>query len=448
MNDKTVLLQDYDGEDFHEGRFLVCALSVGIARDVDEDQSEKIIIQSALAASQGKGLFFPSGRYRIDSNVTLSSKGWLVGSQKDSTIFYSNSKLAPIVGEDTYSTVVSDIVICDIIFDNVIVKFHGNRKSDIKIIYNVFINSRTDSSIAQISVAHTSFLIKGNVLMRERNCPGVGINTYRNTDTIVSYNFLGSLIEINKAKSYLDDRTLKLIERLTISSGRGDITIADDQGNYVCAWYATDGLTRSSFYNNFIAGNKLQHLYNINSHEFNITRDHIIYIKQYDDVDVYLNYFTGWPDDAHGQLKFRNAKNLIFAANYLEMTSFNARPYDNSPHLYMINTFIFNNFINDGVISFWQNFDDSEIIKIEVLDFLVFRNDFIAKERSEPRITSTYRNSSENFFSTFSSNMYIDDFTEVNSIFFKDIKLGVMENKIPERKKHFLNMHYILPCTS
>lgn len=50
------------------------------------------------------------------------------------------------------------------------------------------------------------------------------------------------------------------------------------------------------------------------------------------------NYFGGWPgaDRASGQLKFRNAKGLVFAGNYLQGISFNARPYDNVDDAWLI----------------------------------------------------------------------------------------------------------------
>ncbi|NKB84542.1 hypothetical protein HED51_21030 [Ochrobactrum grignonense] len=100
-------------------------------------------------------------------------------------------------------------------------------------------------------------------------------------------------------------------------------------------------------------------------------RDHAVYIKQYNNVDVTSNYFSGWPQDATGSVKFRNAKNLYFAGNYLNQVAFDARAYDNSHILEMSDTFIFNNIIEETSISYWQNFTDTENIFISVKNFIV-----------------------------------------------------------------------------
>lgn len=427
---------------------LVCALTVGIARNTNEDQSANINTALATAAANNTGLFFPAGKYRIDGNISVPTKGSLVGSRTGTTLFYSTLTAAPLIGDDVFANAVENLMISDIIFDNIAVSFYGNAKRNITIRYNAFINTKTLHTQTQVSVAHGNYLVKGNVFMRGRNYPGVGLSTYKNNGSTISYNFLGSASNKDKASTYIDTRTRNLITKLVNAKNAGQLVMDDDQGNYVSGWYATDELQNSSFFRNFFAGNTQQMLFNPQTQLDDIQRDHIIYIKQYNNVDVYQNYFTGWPTTAAGQLKFRNAENLVFAANYLDTTNFDARPYDHSPKLFMRNTYIFNNYVNEGKVTFWQNFDDSDEKSIDVKDYLVFSNIFSAADMTIPRITRTARNRSNNFYITKSSNLYTGTTTEVvASSNFTDITIEQMRAKIPADKQRFLTMSYITPQT-
>lgn len=425
---------------------LVCALSVGIERDTDVDQSAKINTELDTAASNNTGLFFPAGKYRVDGNISVPTKGSLVGSRTGATLFYSTLDAAPLVGDEITTNTVENLMISDIIFDNIAVSFYGSSKRNITVRYNSFINTKTLTNKAQISVAHGNYVVKGNVFMRGRDYPGVGLSTYKNNGSTISYNYLGAASNKDKASTYIDTRTANLITKLVNAKNAGQLVMDDDQGNYVSGWYATDELTNTSFFRNFFAGNIQLKLYNPQTQEEDINRDHIIYIKQYNNVDVYQNYFTGWPTTAAGQLKFRNAENLVFAANYLDTTNFDARPYGSSTKLFMRNTYVFNNYINEGKVTYWQDFDDSDQKSIDVVDYLVFSNTFSAADMIIPRITRTNRNKSNNFYITQSSNLYTDTTTEVvASNNFTDITLEEMRAKIPADKQRFLTMTYIAP---
>lgn len=425
---------------------LICALSVGIERDNNIDQTDKINQELAAAAADNKGLFFPAGRYRVDDRINVPTKGSLVGSRANTTIFYSTSGIAGMVGDIVQSNTVEDLMISDIVFDNIAVAFYGASKRNIVVRYNAFINTKTSNDKAQLAVAHGNYVVKGNVFMRARDYPGIGLSTYKNNGSTISYNYLGSASNKDKASTYIDTRTANLITKLVNAKNAGQLVMDDDQGNYVSGWYATDELTNSAFFRNFYAGNTLELLFNPLTLAEDIKRDHIIYIKQYNNVDVYQNYFTGWPPAAAGQLKFRNAENLVFAANYLDTTNFDARPYDHSPNLFMRNTYIFNNYVHEGKVTFWQNFDDSDEKSIDVVDYLVFSNIFSAADMTLPRITRTARNRSTDFYITQSSNLYTDTTTEVvASSNFTNITLEAMHAKIPADKQRFLTMTYIAP---
>lgn len=52
---------------------------------------------------------------------------------------------------------------------------------NITIINNAFIN--TNSTDEQLTVSHHPFTIHGNVFLRDKNSPGNGLITYRNSKT-------------------------------------------------------------------------------------------------------------------------------------------------------------------------------------------------------------------------------------------------------------------------
>ncbi|OYR21500.1 hypothetical protein [Brucella grignonensis] len=166
-------------------------------------------------------------------------------------------------------------------------------------------------------------------------------------------------------------------------------------------------------------------------------RDHAVYIKQYNNVDVTSNYFSGWPQDATGSVKFRNAKNLYFAGNYLNQVAFDARAYDNSHILEMSDTFIFNNIIEETSISYWQNFTDTENIFISVKNFIVFNNFFKSKDKNKVRISSTPRNKFGEFLE--SQNQYTD-FVPVTTRDFEHVNISTAKSRLPKEKKALLTL--------
>ena len=49
-------------------------------------------------------------------------------------------------------------------------------------------------------------------------------------------------------------------------------------------------------------------------------RDHVMYLKGFNMMEVVSNYVRGWPADYSGGIKARNGKNLLVARNYLDDT--------------------------------------------------------------------------------------------------------------------------------
>ncbi|EDV0263694.1 hypothetical protein YM80_004381 [Salmonella enterica subsp. salamae] len=395
-------------------------------------------------------IYFPEGGYNFGKDINLKSYNSLRGSVSG-TVFrgISPDGEAVMFGDGTYGNTVSSLNIEYIIFDNARVQFYG-RKTNINVRHIIFINTVTNSDVAQLTCSTNAYNIKGNVFMRGRGFAGVGLSTYGNAAGLnIAQNFLGSVQDISTAAPWLDEETKLMLTTLLELRDAGTMIFDDEQGDFVAGWYSTSNLKKGLLQKNFFKGSKEIFLYNPVSDKEDITRDHNVYIKQYDQVEITHNYFGGWPGDdrASGQLKFRNAKGLVFAGNYLHGTSFNARPYDNVDEQWLImqDTFIFNNYLNDGMISYWQNFRDTESKAITVKNYLVFSNKLINRDSSEALISSPTQTLSPTQFLC-AENIFVDDgaLVPTSGVMTKK-NLENLKSMLPDFASQYLSIEPIMP---
>ncbi|WP_413527990.1 hypothetical protein [Rahnella inusitata] len=416
------------------GVTLTCATTLGIFPNTGIDLSGQI---NASMPSNG-GIFFPAGDYIVNHNIILRTDNSLVGSETGITLFTdTSSDSSAEIGNPDYSPVVKNLTIKGLIFNNLIVHFYGN-KSNINIINNAFIN--TINKDVQLSVSHNPFVIRGNILLRDEDHPGVGLSTYRNTKTLIEHNIIGDISDAKRISTlnYYDTDTFNIVNKIKQAATAGRLVLKDDQGNFQSGWYATDGLNNSTFNKNVISGNTKSCLkIDQATGDCTIGRDHVTYIKQYNNVDVTNNYYNGWPTDASGSVKFRNATNLYFSGNYLDNVEFDARPYSTSDTASMDNTFIFNNFLKEAMVSFWQDTTDTDTVYISAKNFVVFDNVFNTQDKKLVRISSTWRNTHGEFLE--SNNLY-PDFTSVLTANFQHIDINEAKARLPEEKSALLSL--------
>jgi hypothetical protein len=423
------------------------APDAGIYPGTGEDLTPKLNALLNDSSTSKKGIYFPEGVYLFAEDVFMKSYRSLHGSV-NGTVFrgVAANGEAVMFGDDVYEHTVTDLKIENIIFDNARVHFYG-RKINIQVSHNIFIN--TASNTAQLTCSTNAYSITGNVFMRGRGFAGVGLNTYGNAPgLLIEQNFLGSVNDIPQAAPWLDETTRQMLDTLLALRAGGSMSFDDAQGDFVAGWYSTSNLRKGIFRKNFFSGSEETYLYNPKTGAADIPRDHNIYIKQYDRVEVVQNYFAGWPgkDQPSGQLKFRNAKGLVFAANYLKGISFNARPYDDISEQWLImkDTFIFNNYLDDGMISYWQNFTDSQNKRIDITNYLVFRNDFIHRDSAEVLITAPANTLSADQFLC-AENRFVDTGALVNtSRLFTETELDALQAGLPDYASKYLNVSPIV----
>lgn len=426
---------------------MLCAPDEGIVPDTGTDLSAQIPALLEKSSAEKKGIFFPAGEYLFSQDVVMTSRNTLQGSTQG-TVFrgISPTGSAILVGDETYTNTVTDLTVSHIIFDNARVGFYG-RKNRINLTYNAFVNTRTATNAGQLTASTNPYLIRGNIFMRGNGYPGVGLNTYGNAPgLIIEHNFLGSPDKMSKAAPWLLDDTKALLKTMLTLREQGKLAFDDAQDKFVAGWYSTSNLRDGTFRNNFFSGSTDSKLYNPDTGAEDITRDHAVYIKQYDKVAVTQNYFGGWPEDASGQLKFRNANGLVFAANYLDNISFNARPYDNTDPAWwiMTNTFIFNNYVKNGIINYWQNFYDTADKFITVTDYLVFSNVFDVENKNDCLVSGQSMSLSEEFYE---SNNRFSDGTDgvVTCGVMNPLSLDDITARLPDYASELLNLQPLKP---
>lgn len=417
---------------------LTCAPDVGITPDTGAEISA--MINSALV-QHPNGLYFPAGEYIINSDISLGVGNNIIGSKDGITHFKStNTDRSPKIGQPVYGVAARDFSIKNIIMDNIAIYFYGVQK-DIEISNNAIIN--TVDTAPQLAVSHYRFLISGNLLMRDEKHPGQGLSTYYNNNVIVENNLVGEISDdkLIPVMNYLKPDVYLLINKIKLLAKNNKIKLSADQGNYVDGWYATSGLSNSIFMGNIIIGNTKECFVLASDGSCSLGRDHVTYIKEYTNVDVINNYYSGWSDDSSGQIKFRNASYLYFAGNYIDKgVEFDARPYDNSAVMKMDHTFIFNNVFADGPVSYWQNFADTADKYIDANNFVVFGNKFNAKDRTLTYISATANSTHGEFLE--SENTFPDG-SPVKTSYFANVDLTTAQGRLPTDKKDLIKVKTI-----
>lgn len=468
---------------------LACAYDLGILPNTNKDSSEVLKIALETIPSSYEGIFFPAGKYKFDKDIVLflSNRHSIIGSLTYKTVFYHEDAngLVTSIGNGDFGPTVINLTIQNIIFDNIRLNFYGHKKY-MTIKNNAFINTgfsydagkKEKGAVPQIALSHYPSSIIGNVLMRSEKTPGLGIRSYRNgyyetsRDLLIEGNFLGNLEEKDHARLYISNETKSLIDSLRELRDKGVIEIKGDQGNFVTGWIGDNEIKRTVFKRNYIAGNKLEKLYNPNTNKYDWVRDHIVYLSGYDGVDVVQNYFSGWPASSNGMVKFRNAENLVFAANYLNNTNLDARAYDAQGKMFLNNTYIFNNYVTNGIINYWQNctnadnypsgyFDNTTVQElkdlgicldsskakpgsIQVKNYLVFNNMFkkVALDKGERDVSAlVWLNRNGEFFS--STNLATDATMQQGKAStyggIVEIPLSEIQAKVPYDKHEYFN---------
>lgn len=433
------------------------------------DETEKIEKLIEYAASHGRELYFPQGTYKITRDIDLSKinlpalSNFKISGDKDGLSIFdatsSTEKMLKLMHAE-YKGPMNYVEIENIAFNNMGVEINGPYKKGIIIKNNTFMNGnytreeRADGSISKatmepyIIAKNTKYTIENNIFLRGENYPGRGISTYRTKNTSISNNFFGDLDGADDAAKMLPS---EVVNRLLIIKSSN--LVKGHQGNFFTAInnerYDTNVLISNNYFNMMETRNIVSDfptdvlVSGINVAKEGQRRDHIIYSKSYDTLNIVGNYFKGMENGAAGGVKIRNGYNVYVGANYFDNVPLLTYIYGDLSRedTLLYDTVIYNNlfhaksnFGGEGTgILYYQSFRDGDTLSFnvknsdgtvtkdvwenaygDVKNFIIYKNSFLSDERDQITISGRAQTAYKNNEFLAYGNTYMESSNPVN----------------------------------
>ncbi|WP_338659638.1 DUF5011 domain-containing protein [Paraclostridium sordellii] len=450
---------------------------IRLAGDGITDDTENLEKLIEYAAINGKEIYFPAGVYKISRDVDLSkmnlpelSNFTLSGDKNSLTIFdasLNSEKMIKLKSEE-YKPVMNNVNVNNIVFNNMGLAFNGSNKKGISLNNNVFINGKytreKDSlgniikatMIPYIEVKNSTYLIEKNIFLRGNNYPGRGVSTYRSKNTIIKDNFFGRLEGINDASRMLPPEVINKLNLINNGSKKtlGDnLKVTKSQGNFLTAVNNERYDENVSITNNYFNMDKTRNInsdfgtdvliFGINVAKHGQRRDHIIYSKGYNGLNIYGNYFEGMENGVAGGVKIRNGKNAYVGSNHFKDVPILTYIYGDltRKECVLYNTTIYNNLLHQTAnfggrgtgILYYQSYIDGDNLSFkvnntdgttstniwgnaygDVQNFLVYKNKFMSKGSAQITISSRAQTAYKNNQFISNGNKYVDKDILVN----------------------------------
>ncbi|MDV4150752.1 DUF5011 domain-containing protein [Clostridium sp. AL.422] len=433
------------------------------------DETEKIEKLIEYAASHGRELYFPEGTYKITRDIDLSKiqlpalSNFKISGDKDGLSIFdatsSTEKMLKLMHAE-YKGPMNYVEIENIVFNNIGIEINGPYKKGITIKNNTFINGkytrekREDGSILKATMEpyviakNTKYTIKNNIFLRGENYPGRGIATYRTKNTSISNNFFGDLDGADDAAKMLPT---EVVNRLSIIKSSN--LVEGHQGNFFTAInnerYDTNVLIANNYFNMMKTRNIVSDfeedvlVSGINVAKEGQRRDHIIYSKSYDTLNIVGNYFKGMENGAAGGVKIRNGSNVYVGSNYFDDVPLLTYIYGDLSRedTLLYDTVIYNNlfhaktnFGGEGTgILYYQSFRDGDTLSFnvknndgtvtkdvwenaygDVKNFIIYKNSFLSDERDQITISGRAQTAYKNNEFLAYGNTYMESSNPVN----------------------------------
>ncbi len=325
------------------GLMVLCLFSISIYADssesylnaseyqVDVEASDVTAsVQSFLTTckNQKKNAFFPKGIYRFDADLYLIHGVDILG--EEGTVFQAVTKQRYI----TSKVSVNSIKIEHIIFDNMSI-WCKQGSSGWEIRYNGFIHaSDVDVSMGckpdsngknggpatgyYIHNNRGSMTVESNMFLRDAQSLGRGIATYYSENVVIQDNYFGRLEDVES--SIVSEKT-KALKSTILSTNL--IDEATDQGYFMTGINILNSDVNAKIIGNYMSFNThiTEAQYEDGSQSTKgYNRDHFIYAKAFQGLDIVGNYFKGMNKNQDGGIKCRNGEDLLIHKNVLEDT--------------------------------------------------------------------------------------------------------------------------------
>ncbi|XP_022789599.1 uncharacterized protein LOC111329230 isoform X2 [Stylophora pistillata] len=282
----------------------------------DDTSVIKAIIKHVEGSTNNK-VFFPRGEYLVSGDIAISGSVELHGTQSGVAVIKASTPYAIRIHN---ASPVRSILLIYLYFDGIRVVFEGDNQgpsstSNITIESCVFFSSASASQsngrkrqFEMIELENSG--VYKNVFLRDSGAYGVA-SSFRST---VNVSVIGNVCGLELSKlDWLSSKVEPVShwrdQKEKLEFLRTRYNLKSDQGYFnSCLYDQCD--KRMKIEENIFNGspNTARH------------RDHAMYLKGFDSMNVTGNYVRGWPADASGGIKARNGKNLWLARNYVDDT--------------------------------------------------------------------------------------------------------------------------------
>ena len=281
---------------------------------------------SSAAENRCSGLKLDPGNYNISRNLSIPPGFHLKGTIDQSV------PVSAIVGVDAEGSTqgqealrirITDrqeepYTISRLLLKNVRIDLRGTENTQpsmVEVTRVVLFDTNYEGPQVNIDLVQ-SFKVSRSIFLRGQNFGGKGLKTDNSTEGRISENCFGGRPDPYGPEEFCPDTYFDA----------GMLQNLDDQGHFITAWNASEGLTNSRFEGNWVKGNTNPHV-NVGYLSKNSNRDHGIYVKFVDNIVVTQNRFEGWPfGAAHGHLKVRNASRIKIRSNKIFGMHIDLRP--------------------------------------------------------------------------------------------------------------------------
>jgi len=404
---------------------------------------QKLIDYSAL---YGRELYFPAGIYKITGDINLDET--TLPAMSNFTIAGDENGLAILDGSSCtdkmlkissmgYHKSMNYINVNNMVFNNVGLEFNGVYKKGITLNNNLFMNGKYTKEFNSngdlykatmtpyITANNSKYIIKDNAFLRGTSYPGRGISTYATKNSTISGNFFGNLSGLNDASKMLSNKVIDKLNKVKTNyyAKSTGLNLEESQGNFFTCINNERRDNNVLIQNNYFNIEKTREISSdfgkdvlisgINVAKDGQRRDHIIYSKGYNGLNITGNYFKGMENGAAGGVKIRNGNDAYIGSNHFKDVPLLTYIYGDltRAECTLHNTTIYNNLFHETTnfggqgtgILYYQSFRNGDTLEFtsggqvvdtwtdaygDVQNFVMYKNQFFSDDKSEITISN------------------------------------------------------------
>ena len=297
------------------GGTLTAAVGDGATDDTSAIQA---IINHAARSTNNK-VFFPPGEYLVSRDIVITGSVELHGTQIGIAVIKASTPYAKKIHN---VSPVSSVALNYLYLYDIRVDFDGGAQGPpgtytIKVESCVFLSTKPRPASTSKPEEQLRLVKLGNggvykcVFLRDSNAFGNASRFSQTINVTVTDNLCGlDLSNIDWLTTQLEPAPYWRDQKEKLRFLKTHYNLAADQGFFKnCLYDQCDKRMRIA-----------ENVFNGSPNTGNLHKDHAMYLKGFETMEVRSNYVRGWPADPSGGIKARNGQNLWLARNYIDDT--------------------------------------------------------------------------------------------------------------------------------